>query len=209
MEELKKRVMDMLLRKGTLRLSRPLSPIPRFDSYLNIDLDWRGLKKKDISLIAECLWYMMLKTRLNFQAIAGIPGIGSKIADAMFNNVPTPCGFRVVPLQKDEDGIITHVPEFGYNRREGVVLVDFALNNTSIMQDAAAALLSQMSIPRNILVLIDFEPENHEVLGHMGYIVHLAFTMKEFLDYGREEAKISFKDYHRALDCLNNGQCRI
>ncbi len=207
---------DMIWERGAFELkprslksheknpNEPLSPF-----YINLRDENNPkpgpLMPEDFDLIAWCLWDIILRESLNFQAIAPIPRAGEPIVAAM-TSLKKFFVFRVIPLDKVESMEGRRIiPKKGFEYRVGEIVlpVDDLITKAYTKLEAIKVLESVGCIVRDLVVLIDRQQGGREQLEQAGYRVHCAFTVKELFGYYLAANKLSLPQYEECVDYLN------
>ena len=205
--ELFARVADMIFARvafkfGDFRLKlhekNPEAPLSPF--YLNLrtsDNPKPGpLTEKDCVLIAELLWRKILKSGLNFSAIAGIPNAGDPLVEAIEKVAAPPRGFRIIRLSKVVDGDkrkIIPQPGFDYREGEKVLVIDDLITGADSKFEAIEAIEESGLKVVGLIVLVDREQGGRKQLEKAGYTLITAFTITELFNYYLEQGVIPQK----------------
>ncbi len=219
MERLHAEVADMILERGAFKFGafklklhekNPDAPLSPF--YIDLRTADNPTKPglltvSDCDLIAQCLWEVILKSGLTFQAIAGIPYAGDPIVEAIERIVPSPRGFRVIKLAKfEKDGKRKIVPLSGFEYRpsEVVLLIDDLVTKADSKNEAIDAIESQGSVVRDLVVLLDRQQGGKEGLAQSGRNLVAAFAVRELLEYYKITGQITVEKFRECMKYIQS-----
>ena len=217
MNGLQKAVARMIYERGSFKFGEfklklheknPEAPLSPF--YLNLrtknNPGMKGpLTNDDCDLIAMALVARIINKGVSYDAIAGIPYACDPFIEAIERVYPV--GFRIVKLSKEvtkDKRRIVPKPGFEYKKNENVLVIDDLVTGGDSKIEAIEAVMSEGSVVKTLIVLVDRQQGGRKQLEEAGYNVITCFTIRELLDFYREEEIIGEEKYMACLAYLKN-----
>jgi len=160
------------------------------------------LLEPDLDLFAHCLLRLVWENNIVFSAITGLPRSGAAIIAALERIMPTPRGFRIVPLAKREKGgqrRIIRARGQRFRKGEAVLLVDDVLSYGTSVREARRIVEGDGASVVAIAEMIDRLQGGHEELRQAGYKAYSVFTAENLLVHCLLRGEIDYAKYRECM----------
>lgn len=161
-----------------------------------------------VNNIGRVLYSVIMRARIPFQYVAGIPWAGEPLAESVYYTNRLFGGkaerIRLVKEEK-EDGSrkITGIVD-GYKVVSGykALLIDDLITKADSKFEAIQVLESAGLKVRNILVVIDREQGGADELKKTGYALHSIFKISDLLKFYLNKGKINREKYDEVMEYI-------
>jgi uridine monophosphate synthetase len=165
----------------------PLSPI-----YI----DLRVLRSFPDVMDSAVSVYADMTKRLKFDIYADVPTAATPIVAILSHETRIP----MISPRKDEKQYGTKRPIDGlFHQGEVALLVDDLVTHADSKLEAIAVLEENGLQVHDVVVLVDRQQGGVQELDKRGYSCHVAFRLKELLNFYLESGKINKGEYERTL----------